>query len=243
MCGDSDYQKKKWKVLIKIVGGIKMPNWCNNSLEVNGPAAELERLKKLVQGEDTALDFNKVIPYPKDWATADKAHHQVEKDRDAEAKKQGYTSFYDMPNKKRELVAKQLPDVPDGYNHGGYDWCHKNWGTKWNVDADIQGETKEGVIYFGFDSAWAPPEPVVKKLGTLFPKLNFLLKYSEPGMCFEGVLEIKKGKIIRDECNDMKTYKCNKCGETQQIEADDDEAYCCTCEDYGDWEEVKVKVK
>jgi len=219
-----------------------LPNWCWNNIEISGPAEDLKKLVEQVKGEKTALDFNKVIPYPEDWAKADKLHHQVSVDRDAEAVRQGYKSYYDMPNDKREVVAKQFPEVPDGYNNGGYTWCHENWGTKWNVDADIQGDPVEECVDYTFDSAWAPPEPIVKKLGEMFPTLAFHLKYNEPGMCFEGDLEIIGGKVTLDNCYDMPTYKCLKCGNEQQIPTDDDCGECWECGE-GDWTELEVKDK
>lgn len=217
-----------------------MPNWCFNSLEISGPAEELEKLQKQVKGEKTELDFNKIIPYPEDWAKADEANYKVDTDRNAEAVKQGFKSFYDMPVKKREAVVKMFPDVPDGYNHGGYMWCNNNWGTKWNVDAEVQGEPSDECLYYTFDSAWSPPEPVIIKLGEMFPKLTFHLKYSEPGMCFEGDLEIVNGKVTLQECYDMKNYKCKKCGAEQTIGSDDDEPECWECGEC-DWEEVEAE--
>ena len=195
-----------------------------------------------MKGKDTALDFNKIVPYPEDLAKADAAHHQVERDRDAEAVRQGYKRYYDMPEDKRELVAKQFPEVPDGYNNGGYNWCHENWGTKWNVDAEISGDPNDGEVSYFFDSAWAPPEKVIKKLGEMFPTLSLHLNYSEPGMCFEGDLEIINGKVTLEECYDMPTYKCNKCGNEQTIASSDDCGECWECGE-GDWTELEVPGK
>jgi hypothetical protein len=46
-----------------------MPNWCENTLTVTGPAKELRRLAKhlatkFADGKETVLDFNKIVPQP-----------------------------------------------------------------------------------------------------------------------------------------------------------------------------------
>lgn len=126
-----------------------------------------------------------------------------------------------------------------GFNSGGYQWCVDNWGTKWNVDADIQGEPIEKGITFTFDTAWGPSVLITKKLGKLYPKLRFFHKYSEPGMCFYGTFEVKNGKVVQDECLDMPTYKCKNCGSEQTMEPDEVDCQDCWDCQHSDWEEVK----
>jgi hypothetical protein len=94
------------------------------------------------------------------------------------------------------------PSINEGFNKGGYEWCCMNWGTKWNSsDSDISSETNEEVIYT-FDTAWSPPNPIIHKLGELYPKLNFNLTYTEPSMGFKGELDIKRGKVYNDVSSD-----------------------------------------
>ena len=55
-----------------------------------------------------------------------------------------------------------------------YHWRVTNWETKWNaVDAEI---IDDGFI---FDTAWAAPLPVIKKLSELFPNFRFNLTWSD----------------------------------------------------------------
>lgn len=51
-----------------------MPNYCYNFIEVSGPATDLKKMIDLVKGEGKGnnLDFNKIIPYPKEYADRDK---------------------------------------------------------------------------------------------------------------------------------------------------------------------------
>lgn len=222
-----------------------MPNWNINNLEVSGPPTELEKFKEFVTGPgknnndedvDHEFDFNKVIPYPDKYGDVDKLARVNEKKREAECKKYGKK----LTQKQRDAVFEKYPSITDGYNSGGYEWCINNWGTKWNAcEVSVQGKPKDGVLYYGFDTAWSPPEPIIKKLGTLFPKLTLALTFSEPGVGFEGELVMKHGKVSVEECHDMPVYKCKKCGTEQMIETGDDEATCWKCGDTGDWELVK----
>jgi hypothetical protein len=51
-------------------------------------------------------------------------------------------------------------------------WCVQNWGTKWNARHTALSE-RRGRIEIGFNTAWSPPLPVIRKLLAIFPKLSF----------------------------------------------------------------------
>ena len=116
-----------------------------------------------MKSEDTPLDFDKIIPYPKEFSDMDKIASDWEKNRTTE-------SYANKPK--------------DGFNSGGYEWCCENWGTKWNacidegVDWDVDGDY--AIIHF--NTAWAPPEPIIAKLREKFPDANFNGFYREDGM-------------------------------------------------------------
>ena len=71
------------------------------------------------------------------------------------------------------------------------------WGTKWDVEAGLDGDPEDEWIRYGFDSAWAPPIEAIVDGSRKYPKLEFTLHYREPGMAFAGVLLAKNGKIIK----------------------------------------------
>lgn len=152
-----------------------MPNWCGCELLVTGSKKDLDEFAKKAATKKCPLDFNIFIPYPENWRKLDKA---AEKAR-----------------KKGEY------NVRDGYNNGGYQWCIANWGTKWGPSG-VGVVPGEGNLFYTFDTAWSPPNPVVKKMAELFPSLEFHLTFSEPGMCFHGALDIKKGVVTNDVCGE-----------------------------------------
>ncbi len=55
---------------------------------------------------------------------------------------------------------------------------------------------------YHFDTAWSPPEPLVKKMGELSPDLTFDLRYFEGLMQFNGILRIENGQVTDDRSGD-----------------------------------------
>jgi hypothetical protein len=90
----------------------------------------------------------------------------------------------------KELEGTTAPsDGPNWYN-----WCLANWGTKWNsYDGNV---TESGI---SFNTAWAPPVPVIVELSKQIGKPLRLI-YDEPGMNFCGeVLAEPDGSFV-DNC-------------------------------------------
>jgi hypothetical protein len=84
-----------------------------------------------------------------------------------------------------------------------YDWRCANWGTKWNLDSSTtrvfeEREKSLAFLQYGFDTAWSPPEAVVKELAKRYPELAIQLRYWEGGMCFQGRLRLKGEKVYED---------------------------------------------
>ena len=165
-----------------------MPNWCENELYIKGSKDELKKFVEHAKGEKKIIDFNKFIQYPKRFAKMDEKAMEWDE-------KHPKDSWANRPK--------------DGYNSGGYEWCIKNWGTKWNachLDAydpnpEDLGYKDEGELLFKFDTAWSPPIPVIKKMGKEFPNLKLTLLYFETGCAFNGILRIENGKITEDQCS------------------------------------------
>ena len=83
--------------------------------------------------------------------------------------------------------------LPEGEDW--YDWQSVNWGTKWDIGADVGTEREEryglkatvvgNQANCSFDSAWAPPVGLYEKLDELGYKVH--ASYFEGGMAFCGV--------------------------------------------------------
>lgn len=152
--------------------GAKMPNWCNNVVEIRGPRAQVKALV------DHRLDFMKIYPYPKDL--------------DITAGREGAD---DSPEQMQLVAAEESNLRKYGYKNW-YDWCVSEWGTKWNAggedNQDMQIDYDEDVgdtaiALFHFDTAWAPAVGVLQKLKDDHPELSIECRYHEPGVGFMGV--------------------------------------------------------
>ena len=93
--------------------------------------------------------------------------------------------------------------LQDGFNSGGYDWCVKNWGTKWGIYSAVLKETKlagkRSKVAYTFRSAWSPPLPVINAMSIKFPQLKFKLKYYERGVGFKGTFEVQAGQVSAEK--------------------------------------------
>ena len=95
--------------------------------------------------------------------------------------------------------------VPRPENVDWYDWNIQNWGTKWDVTADIElddewfDEEEEGAVAIvRFDTAWSPPIEFIQKVAPMFPTLTFELCFWEGGMGFAGRFVKRGNKLLED---------------------------------------------
>lgn len=180
-----------------------MPNHIQNKLVICGEAEDITRLINTIQttsanGDVCYIDFNKIIPMPE----------ELEFLVEGSDKTWGL-AYYAIKNNKPEIIQKfchyltdaaiRLAEKPEdelerlyacgerAYNayekYGAtswYDWRVINWGTKWNAyettTADVNDENTH-IIYF--QTAWNGAIPVIEKLVSMFPDLDFDYKYAD----------------------------------------------------------------
>jgi len=107
------------------------------------------------------------------------------------------TGVPDTPAYRNEFTDSQdeIRDDPTYW----YKWNPENWGTKWNAcDSDVV-DPHSTLLTINFNTAWSPPEPVIRALSEKYPKANIALHYKEEGMNFEGVLIMKNNAVILEE--------------------------------------------
>ena len=146
-----------------------MPNWCNNTLELqHKDPAMIERARAaMIRGEF----LHEFIPVPKELTET-------------------VSGGFSDPEEQAKLLEQTKANI-EKYGYGNwYDFCVNEWGTKWDVGGSDYGNptiTEDGKMIAGFDSAWAPPTNAMEKL----VDMGFTVKlyYYEPGMCFAGIWE------------------------------------------------------
>jgi hypothetical protein len=94
---------------------------------------------------------------------------------------------------------KPMPDFPDDDKASEYPpslkWASEHWGTKWNACHFQVTRDEPDRYHCVFDTAWSPPVGIWKKLGEMFPALDFVLSGYEPLMDFAFRGTIKTGKL------------------------------------------------
>jgi hypothetical protein len=184
-----------------------MPNWCNNTLELqHEDPAMIERAKAaMIRGEF----LHEFIPVPKELSDTvsgfmgedQRAAHEAQ--QAANLEKYGYANWYDF--------------------------CVNQWGTKWDVGGGDYGTptiTEDGKMIAGFDSAWSPPTTAMERLIEM--GFGVKLYYFEPGMAFAGIWE--------DGCDDYYEYggmSSDEVAETLPVELNE---MFCISDDIAQWE-------
>jgi len=143
-----------------------MPNWCNNSISIQGGSNTIRTLWEEANKEGSGL-LNAMKPMPKEL--------------------EGTTS--PTPQEGQAGYKGPQPTV-DGFDNW-YDWRVQNWGTKWDIDPKEGLEfTDNGdgtaQISGWFESAWAPPIEAYNTFIEDMDGCSLVADYHEPGMDFAG---------------------------------------------------------
>lgn len=146
-----------------------MPNWCNNKLTVTGPKLTVNKFENAACGSDPS------------WGN-----------EPAEVNEPEIFNFHILVPIPARILAL-------GFDPAGYEWCTKNWGTKWGASDSILDDKWDGQLHYSFNTAWAPPIEFLTALGKKWPKLTFVLEYEECGMGFKGLCKVK-GATVEDHC-------------------------------------------
>jgi hypothetical protein len=175
-----------------------MPNWCSNNIRVSGPAAAIDEFAEWL--DDGKAFLSKILPTPKELTEVQSPFNGTKEESDALIEKYGHNNWYD--------------------------WNIANWGTKWDVDADVQ--QNDGEIGLMFDSAWSHPQRAIALLAEKFDDLSFHHAYLEEGMGFVGYDDYEGGLMVDEfysddsESSEWKEVAADEFG-WEPMEDDEDE--------------------
>ena len=146
-----------------------MPNWCKNRLRIFGPQADLATFQQQAVGHPP-------------WLSA-------EERQTCQPSPLNFHSLLPMP---AELIAGQDPAAMEA-------WQLAHWGTKCEAEsANLLGNFVT-VLSYEFRTAWSPPLPLLKAIGSHWPTLTFRLNYEELGCGFIGLCKVVGADCV-DEC-------------------------------------------
>jgi hypothetical protein len=173
-----------------------MPNWCENEVKISGSTIQISKLMSLVKDDGF---FQNVLPMPeelKGFQSPVRIITQEEFD-EQEVKYQEWLAKSDEEKRKEHpfgfskgMTKEISAELQEKFGHNNwYDWCVRNWGTKWDV-IDVAKEYVYGEQYgeLRFLTAWSPPEGVKMKIDEMFPDLDISWFYKEEGEGFAGWL-------------------------------------------------------
>ena len=162
-----------------------MPNHITNVLEFVAETKEsIKELQEFVRSDSpqeegadpnaASFDFEKIVPPPANLFREDMT---LEKERD--------------------LAEQGIPTW--------YDWNRQNWGTKWNAYSHDNPDrwmtvAQEDTLHcwrISFNTAWAPPTPVIEALMRRFPDVLLRHTWHDEGGG-GGILMYHKGELIYD---------------------------------------------
>lgn len=163
-----------------------MPNWTSNSIRIEGAEPDLRAFLEAVKWQDEIFDFNRIIPMPELLKHTGSGYQTI----DGKEVREWYvigneTALLTNDKAVRLFTPEEEATLKEIGHRDWYTWCSENWGTKWNAcRAELAEDcAKEGYIEIRFETAWAPPMPVIEKMFEMFPKLSFVCTWENEGEC------------------------------------------------------------
>ena len=173
-----------------------MANNIATILTFKGTNNQIAEVMDFIRGEDTLIDFDKIVPMPGIFKRFDTTNHPNGKGLEV-----GYP--VDPFEKDSPIVT---PELLEDYKRataaqarfygviGWYDWRLKNWGTKWG--AYESSEESENSIYF--ETAWSFAAPVVLALSRRFPDVEICFIYADEDAGYNTGRGIAKGGVFSE---------------------------------------------
>lgn len=200
-----------------------MPNWCRNTVRMEG----IEKILRKDENGNLTFSFNDFIPMPASLKVDSGSsndydimtyltekltvhYNDISDENKAILKSLVMNSFdsdwietvwqrclehKDENMDKSYEMGKIL--VENVKNYGcptWYEWAITNWGTKWDVCSEIELDDNS----ISFDTAWAPPVPVLAELSKRNPNKEVTCDWHEEGG-LEGMLAFLNGECTMDE--------------------------------------------
>lgn len=183
-----------------------MPNHVRNRIDLKGPEEIIERLiSEAVEhvpmihhtngpdGPPLFTDNEGLGFYAEDeWGTIVNVHTGMPCFRKDELK-----PFTDGPFDNLDFnVFQPMPDhIREGSGEAFCGWASEHWGAKWNA-YEGRIEREEGKVVIFFNTAWAPPKPVIQALAARYPELEGEHCYVEEGGESWGSVEVSSGHTL-----------------------------------------------
>ena len=176
-----------------------MPNFVMNVVKFGASGEKMDEIKKAITDDKGNIDFNKIIPMPKELNVEAGSNE----DRSIDCYKHGFSeiSRRDMMDKYKidekefwELYEKGKVYDSNKIKYGyptWYEWCRANWGTKWN--ASETHWNSDNIVTF--ETAWACPIPIFERISEMYPDISFEIAFADEDIGYNcGMLFYSQGE-------------------------------------------------
>ena len=178
-----------------------MPNHVENKLKVKGKKEDIEDFKKEAKNAKEAFSIHNLFPMPKELENTKSPPEVLVGIAFVKRFQEYQEEIKKNPDwgTGKPISGRESKRLIDKYRaNNWYDWCIKNWGTKWgSYDSELYGNGKTYLKYI-FNTAWSPPVAALEKISADYPNLLFELSYKEEGMGFKGKATFQNG-LIEDQ--------------------------------------------
>lgn len=196
-----------------------MPNHITNRLIIDGATEEVAKVFDFLQSDTpdsngyyAPIDFNKIIPMPESLDIASSSEGEDGKKYllgmsgnslqvDSYKKTPHYEKMAKLEEEaphtfKRciELGKKYLHNISDHGCKTWYEWCNRNWGTKWN--AYWIEQIDDNTIMF--KTAWSGVPTLIAMLASMFPAVTIKYDYADEDTSYNVGSYIFNGEDIED---------------------------------------------
>ena len=127
----------------------------------------------------------------------------------------------EIPKVIDEEKIEPIPESVDDLNS----WRSAHWGSKWGCCQTRLTNESEKHMHYCFTSAWGPTLRLTRKMADMYPGMEFIHRYYEPGMALAGVAHFHNGEELEDKVmpEDYVTRLQNNTPETESVDILDDE--------------------
>lgn len=221
-----------------------MPNWCYNTLTIQGPKSEIDMIKDKLNapftlaiethgmGDISANGFPtkfKQVTYSNPVFAFFNIHsYKDDGITDEEYAQQPDRSGINLD--EPDWFAKSIERAK--VSKDWYSWNNTNWGTKWDVAVsdddkypnteliEYKSEGDDNWLVYRYETAWSPAVTILTKLSNLVPNSLLTLEYEEE-TGWGGEYE-----ILRGEVKELISYE-NRCYACDSYDTND---YCDECQ-------------
>lgn len=158
---------------------------------------EKYKLMKLLKSKEIFFHHDYWNKYKKDIKYYESNPDRLKNNKD------NFNGLIDFDDKKHfnslaELGKQYIENIKKYGYPQWYDWCVENWGTKWNVEDDVDVSYNKNTDEYDitFDTAWSVPSGIVEKYSEFCNDEEFYWEYEDEDYDGTHILRKINGEII-----------------------------------------------